>query len=223
VVALDLADRRQVFRLVETLLPYLRLFKVGSQLYVRFGPAIVEDLRRLGAEVFLDLKFHDIPRTVERAVDAACQLGVRWISLHACGGSGMMRAARKAVEGSGTELLAVTVLTSLSQEDWEGLGWRGRIEEAVAAWARLAMDNGMAGIICSPREVAIVREAVGSKAWIVTPGVRDGQASTEDQKRVLGAREAFRRGATHIVVGRPILEASDPVAVVEGLLRQSVP
>ncbi|CAF0704420.1 orotidine-5'-phosphate decarboxylase [Candidatus Methylacidithermus pantelleriae] len=217
IVALDLSDRERVLKLVELLSPYVRFFKVGSQLFTRYGPSIIHELRALGIEIFLDLKFHDIPRTVYEAVAAASELGIRWVSLHAAGGREMIRAGVQAVEGSFTQVLAVTVLTSLGQKEWEELGWAGTVENRVMAWARLASEAGVHGIICSPWELEGVRAVVGKDLWMVCPGIRDLGWEKGDQKRFCSAREAFERGATHIVIGRPILEADNPARVVEEL------
>jgi orotidine-5'-phosphate decarboxylase len=203
------------------------MFKVGGQLFTSSGPAAVERLARLGPGVFLDLKFHDIPNTVAGMTAAACRLrGVRLLTLHASGGSEMMRAAR-AVRHTrrwgGKEwpkLLAVTLLTSLDRSGLHEVGISGPFSVRVVKLAKLAQKAGMDGVVVSPREVRAVREACGGRFLIVVPAVRPTGAGHQDQARTGTPAEAIRVGADFIVVGRPITAASDPVAVTRAILRE---
>jgi orotidine-5'-phosphate decarboxylase len=189
------------------------LFKVGSQLFTAEGPRAVERLARLARGIFLDLKFHDIPNTVERAVAAAAELPkVRLLTLHASGGLAMMRAARKALAGKTNRpaLLAVTILTSLDARALRRVGIRGSPESRAIELARLAQEAGLDGVVASGHEVRPIRRACGKKFLIVVPGVRPGSASVDDQARVTTPMEALEAGADYLVVGRPITEAADP-------------
>jgi len=212
IVALDTDSPEAALAAVSALAGEVGLFKVGMELFPRGGPELVERIRATGAEVFLDLKFHDIPNTVAGAVRSAVALGVKFATVHASGGKAMLAAAAAAAEGSGTTLLAVTVLTSLDDADLFSVGFALRAAEAVDRLAGLAVDAGIGGIVCSAREVAAVRARVGKEVVLVTPGVRLPEDSVGDQKRVVTPFEAVRAGANYIVVGRPITKASDPVA-----------
>lgn len=190
-------------------------FKIGSQLFTRCGPDLVREVIAGGKSVFLDLKFHDIPNTVAHGAKAAADLGAGLFTLHASGGRKMIAAARKAVEGSPTRILAVTVLTSLSDQELRGeIGLHETSAEAVPRLAKQAIEAGAHGIVCSPLEIALVREAVGPGPLIVTPGIRPAWASQDDQSRVLTPREAAAAGANMIVVGRPILKHPNPAEAV---------
>jgi orotidine-5'-phosphate decarboxylase len=196
-------------------------FKIGSQLFTRCGPSIVEEVKGLGKRVFLDLKFHDIPNTVAKAAKAAADLGADLFTLHASGCAAMMRAAREAVEGTDTRILAVTVLTSLDnaalRDEW---GLSEGAAEAVPRLARLAVDAGAHGVVCSPKEIDLVRRAVGDGPLIVTPGIRPAWASKDDQARVMTPREAAEAGANFVVVGRPILKHANPAEAVRLILEE---
>ena len=193
--------------------------KVGSQLFTRCGPEIVEEIRQEGKAVFLDLKFHDIPNTVAKAASAAAGLGASFITVHASGGRAMITAAREAVEGTGTQILAVTVLTSLSEEMLrEEVGLNETPSEAVRRYARLAVEAGAHGLVCSPEEIEMVRQTVGANPIIVTPGVRPDWAAKNDQSRVRPPRYAARAGANYVVVGRPILRHEQPALAVRLIL-----
>lgn len=197
-------------------------FKIGSQLFTRCGPAVVRAVLEQGNQVFLDLKFHDIPNTVAHAVRAAADLGVGLCTLHASGGRRMIEAARKAVEGTPTRLLAVTVLTSLTDAMLrEEIGVPETAAETVPRWARLAVDSGAHGIVCSPQEINVVRAAIGIDALVVAPGIRPAWAGQDDQARVMTPREAAQAGADMIVVGRPILKHPDPAEAVR-LIREEL-
>jgi orotidine-5'-phosphate decarboxylase len=189
------------------------LFKVGSQLFTSEGPRAVEKLAGLGFEVFLDLKFHDIPNTVAGAVRAAADLpGVALLTLHASGGRAMMRAAREALGGRKTRpaLLGVTVLTSLDAAALRKIGMSGSVSSRAVALAKLAQEAGFEGVVSSAHEVRAIRQACGPKLLIVVPGVRPASGATNDQARVATPAEAIRAGATYIVVGRPITAAARP-------------
>jgi orotidine-5'-phosphate decarboxylase len=217
IFALDVDTVAAAERLVDELLPEVGLFKIGKQLFVHAGPGIVRWVRRCGGEVFLDLKFHDIPRTAARAAVEAARLGVRMLDLHASGGEEMMRTAVREVaevceqEGlARPAILAVTVLTSLAPADLRRVGVAGSLPAQVARLARLAAASGMSGVVASPHEIATVRKACGGELLIVTPGVRPAEADWGDQKRVMTPQSAVQAGADYLVVGRPIGDAAAP-------------
>lgn len=222
IVALDYPSAEEAVQLVERLDPARCRVKVGKELFTRAGPAFVEELARRGFGVFLDLKFHDIPNTVARACEAAADLGVWMVNVHALGGRRMMTAAREALQGR-TErplLIAVTVLTSLEAADLEEIGLTGSPEQNVARLARLTADCELDGVVCSPREVAGLREAHGAEFKLVTPGVRPAGSERGDQRRVMTPAEAVGAGASYLVVGRPVTGAADPLAALESIDRE---
>jgi orotidine-5'-phosphate decarboxylase len=197
--------------------------KVGFELFVAAGPGLVEDLQARGFRVFLDLKFHDIPNTVAGACRAAARLGVWIVNVHASGGLEMMRAALDAVREirPETRLIAVTVLTSSDAETLRGIGIDRSPEQQVLRLADLAVSEaGLDGLVCSPLEASVLRSRLGGTPWLVTPGIRPGGGGGDDQKRVMTASAAFQAGASHIVVGRPITQASDPAAAVAAILAE---
>jgi len=206
--------------LVRRLKPQLGLFKVGLQLFTREGPDLIRALRAEGVDLFLDLKFHDIPATVGHAVRAAVALDVRFVTIHAGGGLEMMQAAQAATQGSRTEILAVTVLTSLDDGALRQIGYDRTAGEQVLRFARLAALAGMPGLVCSPHEIALIREGLPEPIKLVTPGVRSGRDAKGDQKRTLSAPEAFKLGANHLVIGRPITQAPDPVVATQAILAE---
>jgi orotidine-5'-phosphate decarboxylase len=212
IVALDTDSPEAALAAVSVLSGEVGLFKVGMELFPRGGPGLIDKIRAKGAEVFLDLKFHDIPNTVAGAVKSAVALGVKFATVHASGGRAMLAAAAEAAAGSGTTILAVTVLTSLDDADLASVGFALPAAEAVDRLAGLAVAAGIGGIVCSAREAAAVRSRVGKGVVLVTPGVRLPEDSAGDQKRVVTPFEAVRAGANYIVVGRPITKAADPVA-----------
>jgi orotidine-5'-phosphate decarboxylase len=220
ILALDVDRADQALALVRLLRPYLRLFKVGNQLFTREGPAIVKALRAEGAEIFLDQKWHDIPQTVAHAVSAAVALEVRYVTVHASGGLEMLQAAQAAVKGSRTEILAVTVLTSLDDGALRQIGFDRTAGEQVVRLARLAVLAGVQGLVCSPHEIALLRQQIQEPIKLVTPGVRSAKDGLQDQKRTLAAAEALQLGANHLVIGRPITKAADPVAATHALLAE---
>jgi len=191
--------------------------KVGLELFVKEGPSLLEEIRGAGFPLFLDLKFHDIPFTVAGAVKSACCFEPELINIHASGGFEMMKAASDALEGN-TRIIAVTVLTSLSSADLEYLGFEGEPSELVRRMACSAKKAGIHGVVCSPLEASIVRQATDSEFLIVTPGVRPSGASKDDQKRTATPFDAILDGATALVVGRPITQARSPRAAAESIL-----
>jgi orotidine-5'-phosphate decarboxylase len=197
--------------------------KVGKELFVAAGPAVVDALQSRGFEVFLDLKFHDIPNTVAGACRAAARLGVWMLNVHASGGEAMMRAARDAVAIASRPpiLIAVTILTSLSDADLGAVGYGGTVIANVDRLARLAAASGLDGVVCSAQEAAALRTALGGQFTLVTPGIRLPGAARDDQARVLTPAEAVRQGAHYLVIGRPITQAPDPVAALLSI-RQSL-
>jgi orotidine-5'-phosphate decarboxylase len=196
-------------------------FKVGSQLFTRTGPDCVRLLQDRGKRVFLDLKYHDIPNTVAHGAKGAAALGVGLFTLHALGGSKMIAAAREAVEGTDTRILAVTILTSHSDDALRAdLGLHETAAQAVPRLAKMAVDAGAHGIVCSPQEIALVRAAVGPEPIIVTPGIRPAWSSKDDQERIMTPAEARAAGASMIVVGRPILRHSNPAEAVGLILEE---
>lgn len=223
IVALDFPDRVAAERMAAQLDPRLCAVKVGFELFVAAGPGLVEGLQAQGFRVFLDLKFHDIPNTVAGACRAAARLGVWMLNVHASGGLEMMQAAREAVHEirPETRLIAVTVLTSSDAETLRGVGIDRSPEEQVLRLADLAVNRaGLDGLVCSPLEASVLRQRLGAAPWLVTPGIRPGGGGGDDQKRVTTASAAFRAGASHIVVGRPITQAPEPAAAVAALLAE---
>lgn len=196
-------------------------FKIGSQLFTRCGPEIVHALRQMGKQVMLDLKFHDIPNTVAHAAKAAAALDAGLFTLHASGGRKMIRAAREAVEGTNTRILAVTILTSFSdaalQED---IGLHETAAQAVPRLAKMAVEAGAHGIVCSPLEIELVRKAVGPEPLLVIPGIRPAWSSKDDQERIMTPAQAAHAGASMIVVGRPILKHENPAQAVDLILEE---
>jgi orotidine-5'-phosphate decarboxylase len=219
IVALDTDNLKQARCLVERLCPVVKIFKVGSQLFTSAGPKAIEIIHKNKAKVFLDLKFHDIPNTVAKAVEAAMAMNVFMINVHALGGKEMMQAAAKAKGKTGPLLLAVTVLTSLNREDLSHVGISKTPLQQVRRLSLLAKQCCLDGVVCSSQEITTVKKACGDNFLIVTPGIRLGDADKQDQKRVSTAEFAIRQGADYIVVGRPIAEAKDPLAAAKAILK----
>lgn len=221
IVALDVQTREEAVAKVKAIGEPVGFYKIGLELFTAEGPDVVKAVKDLGKRVFLDLKFHDIPRTVERAVRSGGKLGVDLMTIHAVGGSAMIRAAADAAAefgAHGPKILAVTVLTSLDQSDLADIGVAGRTPaEQVVALARFATAHGAHGLVCSPKEVGALSKALRPGTLFVTPGVRPAGAAVGDQKRVATPADAVRDGATHLVVGRPILAADDPVAAARAI------
>jgi orotidine-5'-phosphate decarboxylase len=228
IVALDVDSLREAEDLVQRLAREVGVFKVGKQLFLSAGPEVVRMVQRHGAEVFLDLKFHDIPYTVARAGVEAARLGVRFFDLHASGSFEMMERTQVEVarvcrrEGvRRPKILAVTVLTSLRRSDLRRVGVADEVEHQVVRLARLARRAGMDGVVASPLEIARIRRECGRGFLIVTPGVRPaGLASNDDQKRIMTPEEAMKAGADYLVLGRPIRDAPDPLAAAREVVAE---
>jgi len=225
IIALDVASLDEAEKVVEATGEQAVVYKIGSELFTRCGPPAVDLLRRRGKEVFLDLKFHDIPNTVSKAVAAAAALGVNMLNVHAFGGADMMsaaaEAAKKAGRGESPKVLAVTVLTSIDESILaEDMGCRRAVEEQVVHLAKLAAKSGLDGVVASAKEIAVIRQNLGSEFLIVTPGIRPRWAAKGDQKRVTTPAEALRAGADYIVIGRPVTASSDPKEALERILTE---
>ncbi|MCI0353291.1 MAG: orotidine-5'-phosphate decarboxylase [Acidobacteriales bacterium] len=222
IVALDVPTASGAQATVRELGSLVSTFKVGLQLFTAAGPAFVRDLVAAGHKIFLDLKFHDIPNTVAHAVGSAADLGVSMLTVHASGGAKMLEAAAKAAADTKSRplVLAVTVLTSLSDEDLQKTGVAGRALDHVLRLASLAQAASCGGVVASPNEVRALRRELGEGFAIVTPGVRPAGSEPGDQARTATAGEAVASGATYVVVGRPILEAKRPKEAAEALLRE---
>jgi len=222
IVALDVPDAASAARLVGQLEKSVHWFKVGLELFTAAGPAVVAPLVARGHSVFLDLKFHDIPNTVAGAIRSAASLGVRMINVHAAGGPAMLAAAKSALDGVSNppELLAVTMLTSMDQDQLSAIGLNRSPAEQVELLARMGMNAGIRGFVCSPQEVATLRALTGPDGVLVTPGIRPAGASIGDQKRIATPAEALRQGASYLVVGRPIAQAPDPAEAAEAILKE---
>lgn len=214
IVALDYPAAKPALALLDRLTPGDCRVKIGKELFTRAGPGLVEQVISRGFDVFLDLKYHDIPNTVAAACDAAADLGVWMVNVHAGGGGRMMQAAAERLSARQTRplLIAVTILTSLSAEDVAEIGYPGSPQDNVLRFAALAEASGLDGVVCSPQEVVALRGARGEAFQLVTPGVRPAGASLDDQKRVMTPGEAIRAGASYLVVGRPITATEDPQA-----------
>jgi orotidine-5'-phosphate decarboxylase len=222
IVALDVPDAASATRLVSQLEGTCQWFKVGLELFVAAGPAVIEPLVAGGHSVFLDLKLYDIPNTVAGAVRSATALGVKMMTLHAAGGPAMLAAAKSALEGVANppELLAVTVLTSMDQAQVSAVGLDRSPAEQVAVLARMGLEAGIRGFVCSPREVAALRALTGPEGLLVVPGIRPAGATIGDQKRIATPADALRQGASFLVVGRPITQAPSPAEAAAAILQE---
>ena len=228
IVALDVKTLDEAALMVKKLGTAVRIFKVGMGLFTAYGPDAVKMVHDKGAKVFLDLKFHDIPNTVAHAVRSASKLGVFMMNIHAMGGSEMMSAASSAAAeaaaaaspGNRPILLGVTVLTSMDQASIGEIGVDRKIEEEVIALARLAKDAGLDGVVASPNETPLIRQNLGKDFIIVTPGIRPAGAEKSDQKRTMAPDGAIRAGADYIVVGRPVIEAKDPISAAKSIIKE---
>jgi orotidine-5'-phosphate decarboxylase len=222
IVALDVPDAASATALVDRLEGSCQWFKVGLELFVAAGPAVLERLLNRGHSVFLDLKFNDIPNTVAGAVRSAAALGVRMMTVHASGGPAMLTAARGALEGltDPPELLAVTVLTSMDAAQVSAVGLNRKPAEQVELLARMGLEAGIHGFVCSPQEVGRLRTLTGPGGVLVIPGIRPAGSAVGDQKRIATPAEALRMGASYLVVGRPITQATDPAEAAEAILRE---
>ncbi len=225
IAALDVSTAEQALKLAEQIAPAVGAFKIGKELFVSAGPDIVKKIRATGASVFLDLKFHDIPNTVAKAVAAATKLDVQMLTVHTSGGGEMMRAAEKSAHDAAKSLgltaplvLGVTVLTSSNNETLAEIGCETDTEKQVLRLAQLAVKSGLRGLVCSPLEIVTLRKILPPHIQLVTPGIRTGAEKTDDQKRTLSPREAIQAGANWLVIGRPIYAAENPRAAAEKIL-----
>lgn len=219
IVALDYPDAKGALELAARLDPGLCRLKVGKELFTAAGPALVENLQRSGFDIFLDLKYHDIPNTVAGACVAAARLGIWMINVHALGGRAMMDAAREALAQTGKppRLIAVTLLTSMGAADMGDVGLAGNPRDAVLRLARLAQACGLDGVVCSPQEAAALRGQCGKTFILVTPGIRPAAAAQDDQQRIATPRQAMADGADYLVIGRPITRAPDPISALRNI------
>jgi len=217
IVALDYPQAAPALELVQRLEPSLCRLKVGKELFTIAGPQFVEQLQKRGFDVFLDLKFHDIPNTTAQACKAAASLGVWMVNVHALGGRRMMETAREALENVANrpKLIAVTVLTSMAQEDLHGIGITASPAEMVSRLAGLAKDSGLDGVVCSAQEAAALRQQCGKDFCLVTPGIRPANAAANDQSRIMTPCAALEAGSSYLVIGRPITQAADPLTALK--------
>lgn len=221
IVALDFDQQHDALSLADQLDPQCCSLKVGSELFTRWGGALVQQLIHRQFKVFLDLKFHDIPNTVARACKSAADLGVWMMNVHAAGGLAMMRAAVESLESYGPDkplLTAVTVLTSLTQEDLEEVGFRYEVQKQVAQLALLAKKAGVDGVVCSAQEVRTIKAICGDRFITVTPGIRLPDDNRDDQSRVMTPRQALQEGSDYLVMGRPITKSPDPASRIRDIL-----
>ena len=216
IIALDYPDAASALALVQRLSPQLCRLKVGKELFTAAGPGLVDTLVQRGFELFLDLKYHDIPNTVAQACRTAAGLGVWMLNVHALGGRAMMSAAREAIEAAGRRprLIAVTVLTSHTQADLAEVGVEGTPQSAALRLASLAQACQLDGVVCSPHEARPLRSALGARFLLVTPGIRPSGEATDDQARIATPRTAIEQGASYLVIGRPVTRAADPSAAL---------
>ena len=222
IVALDVASAAEAQKLVASIGNTAAIYKIGKQLFTAEGPGLVRDLVSSGRKVFLDLKYHDIPNTIASAVRSASDLKVNMLTVHASGGSKMLRAAAQAAAESSARplVLAVTVLTSMADEDLREIGIAGTAQDQVIRLAKLAQKAGIGGLVASPSELKALRQTLGQEMKIVTPGVRPVGSDKGDQARVATPAEAIANGADYIVVGRPITAAADPAAAAKAILEE---
>lgn len=221
IVALDLASMDSALRLVDQLDPKNCRVKVGKELFTRCGPQILTQLHQRGFEVFLDLKFHDIPNTCAQAVLAAADQGVWMVNVHASGGLKMMQAAQALLDQHQlkTQLIAVTVLTSMNAEELQATGVERSLEQQVLALARMAQQAGLQGVVCSAQEASLLRAELGDAFLKVTPGIRLPTNAVGDQQRIMTPELAMQAGSTHLVIGRPITQAKNPGEALQEIIR----
>lgn len=227
IVALDFHTLADVKKLVETLGESVSYYKVGMELFYSAGPEVITYLKSQKKNIFLDLKLHDIPNTVGQGLCSLMGLGADIVNIHASGGFTMMKTAaerlHEAAEKQGVscpKIIAVTILTSINEEDWAGLGMKCTIREQVVRLAKLTKEAGLDGVVASPQEAAAIREACGPDFMIVTPGVRPAGAAINDQSRIATPAAALQNGASHLVVGRPIRAAENPKAAAEAIIAE---
>lgn len=215
IVALDYPDSHSALALAEKLDPQQCRLKVGKELFTRSGPAAVEALQQRGFQIFLDLKYHDIPNTVAKACAAAADLGVWMVNVHTLGGPAMMLAARKALSHDDAPLLiGVTLLTSMDEATFRQIGLTGSITSTVARLAAMAAESGLDGVVCSAQETSMLRRERGDNFQLVTPGIRPAGSAADDQHRTMTPAEALTAGSHYLVIGRPITQAADPLAAL---------
>lgn len=220
IVALDAKSQYDALTIVEQLDPSLCRVKVGKELFTHEGPSVVKNLQDKGFEVFLDLKFHDIPNTTAQAVCAAADLGVWMVNVHASGGRKMMETCVERLKAGNykTQLIAVTVLTSMGCEDLRDIGLDIEPVEHVKRLAKLTQESGLDGVVCSAQEAKILRDMLGQEFALVTPGIRPEGSNADDQKRIVTPRQAMLDGSTHLVIGRPITKAENPIEMLKSIL-----
>jgi len=223
IVALDYPQAAPALELARRLQPALCRLKVGKELFTAAGPQLVEQLQRLGFEIFLDLKFHDIPNTTAQACKSAAALGVWMVNVHALGGRRMLEAARAALAHveRRPQLIAVTILTSLAQDDLHDIGIESTPAQMVSRLARLTQACGLDGVVCSAQEAATLRSQCGADFRLVTPGIRPAQAAVDDQARIMTPSAALAAGASYLVIGRPITQAPDPLQALRDILKET--
>jgi orotidine-5'-phosphate decarboxylase len=226
IVALDVPEAEAALRLATQLAPVVGAFKIGSELFTSAGPDIVRKIRATGGSVFLDLKFHDIPNTVAKAVAAATRLDVQMITIHTSGGFEMMRAAEESAQRTAKQagreaplILGVTVLTSMDSNNLSEIGAHANVGQQVERLAGLAVQAGLRGLVCSPLEIVALRQILPEEVQLLTPGIRTGSEKADDQKRTLTPKEAMEAGASWLVIGRPIYAAENPRAAAEAILK----
>ena len=219
IVPLDFPDEEQALAMCQQLSPEICRVKIGKELFTRSGPQLVNQLRDAGYDIFLDLKYHDIPNTVAQACKAAADLGVWMLNVHASGGRNMLEAAREAIEASANKplLIAVTVLTSMSEHDLAEIGVNRPVEEQVLHLASLTQQAGLDGVVCSAQEAAPLKQEFGSDFCLVTPGIRPARTASDDQKRIMTPAAAIHAGSHYLVIGRPITKADNPRAALEAI------
>ncbi len=216
IVALDYDNQDSALTLADRLDPTLCQLKVGKELFTAAGPSVVKKLTDRGFDIFLDLKFHDIPNTVAKAIGTAADLGVWMTNVHASGGSRMMSAARQALDSKGSDMLliGVTVLTSMGVSDLEEVGVQGNASAQVLRLAELAKNSGLDGVVCSAQEAKLLKESLGQGFKLVTPGIRLADSVADDQRRIVTPADALALGSDYLVIGRPITKSTDPLATL---------
>ncbi len=219
IVAMDFSDINDCIDFASQIEAKSCRLKIGKEMFTRYGPGLVEQLQSMGFELFLDLKFHDIPNTVARAVQSAAALGVWMVNVHALGGARMLEAAKESIANYEfpPKLIAVTILTSMSQEDWDGMGFNVELTDQVKTLAVNAKNCGLDGVVCSAQEASIVKSACGLAFSTVTPGIRLQDSPKDDQRRVMTPKAALANGSDYLVIGRPITQSENPQQVLESI------
>ncbi|MBO7742015.1 MAG: orotidine-5'-phosphate decarboxylase [Victivallales bacterium] len=220
IVALDFPELEPALALVDRLGDTVEWYKVGKQLFTHYGPMVLKELKNRGKQVFLDMKYYDIPNTVAGAIRSAAAIGADIINVHASGGPAMLAAAAAAAKETGKTVIAVTVLTSMDQEQLNAIGLEVTPAQQVSRLARLTEESGLAGVVCSPLEIELIRAERSGDFITVVPGIRPAGAAVGDQKRIMTPALAAKAGASYIVVGRPIIAAEDPVAAAKSVLAE---